>query len=74
MRLFTGKLAFVRGDMSEKQTGRWPHALPAEVPIAKLVECRHPSANCRVILASCSDIVYVARSERTDMYETANFA
>lgn len=34
-----------------------------------LEERRHPLANCRVILASCSDIVYQARSERTDMNE-----
>lgn len=39
-----------------------------------LMKWGHPSASRMAILASCSDIVYLARSQRTDMYETPNLA
>ena len=38
----------------------------------RVIRRRHPSARRTAILASCSDIVYLARSERTDMNEMPN--
>jgi uncharacterized protein (DUF2336 family) len=53
---------------------RGTRAHRAEVSIVQLSWRRHPSAQRRVILASSCAVVYLARSERTDMNEMANLA
>jgi uncharacterized protein (DUF2336 family) len=52
---------------------RGTRAHRAEVSIVQLSWRRHPSAQRRVILASSCAVVYLARSERTDMNEMPNF-
>ncbi len=74
MRLFTWRLAFVFGEAVGGQTRAGAKARSAEARIVKLDWRWHPAVQRTAILASRSDIVYLARSERTDMNELANSA